>query len=342
MKFTPSIFFPSGHMQTIVLPFLTLKEYGRKHLWTYDYKREILELSDGGQIALDWVHPRDPTKEDKISEKDTPILAVVPGLTGHNDDLYMVSTSLEAVHNNYKLVMINHRGCSNSKLTTPRFYSAGTTNDLEQAIEHISKTHPNRDLYLLGFSIGANILANYLAKLGSNVPAKAAMCVGNPYDLVKVSERIGTKLFGLYNKVFTKNLVRKYNQHIDTLRPLEDKLNIKLDQVLQDMKTVRQLDELITSRQYGYDSVEEYYAKSSCAPMLRNIKTPTLFFNALDDPIFDKVAIPYSEFLENDHIMLATTSGGGHIGFLHGVMKIEQWFTVPIFEYFNYFKNEEN
>jgi uncharacterized protein len=174
IKFTPSIFFPSGHMQTTILPFLKNKIHGNQTTWTYNYEREILELSDGGQIALDWVQPRDPRKIAKL-EEDAPVLGVIPGLTGHNDDVYMVSTAMASVKNNYRLVIINHRGCSNSKLTTPKFYCAGTTNDLEQAVEYISSKFPNRKLNLLGFSMGANILANYLAKMGESTPAYSAM-----------------------------------------------------------------------------------------------------------------------------------------------------------------------
>ena len=210
---------------------------------------------------------------------------------------------------------------------------------MEEAIEHIARTHADRDIYLLGFSIGANILANYLANLGDKVPAKAAMCVGNPYDLIKVSEEIPHKLFGLYNKVLTDNLKRKITQHLETLRPLGEKLNIDLEDFVRRCTTIRQIDETLTCTQFGYESVEEYYGESSCRDRLKYIKTPTLFLNALDDPIFDKKAIPHEEFLKNDNIMLATTNGGGHIGYLHGSMKIEQWFTVPIFEFFNYFRN---
>ena len=108
-------------MQTTILPFLKNKIHGNEDTWSYNYEREILELSDGGQIALDWVQPRDPRKTAKL-DQDAPILGVIPGLTGHNDDVYMVSTAVAAVKNNYKLVIINHRGCSNSKLTTPKFY----------------------------------------------------------------------------------------------------------------------------------------------------------------------------------------------------------------------------
>ena len=183
------------------------------------------------------------------------------------------------------------------------------------------------------------MLANYLARLGDKVPAKAAMCVGNPFDLLKVSEEIQNKFFGIYNKVLTENVKRKYNQHIETLKPIGDKLGVDLNETLQGTRTIRDLDEIVTCRQFGYNSVEEYYSKSSCRYTLKHIKTPTMFLNAQDDPIFDKVVIPYEEFLENDNLLLATTRGGGHIGFLKGIMNIEQWFTVPIFEYFSFFRD---
>lgn len=79
-------------------------------MWTFKYKREILTLADQGQIALDWALPRDPVCAEKVAQDKTPILAVVPGLTGHNDDLYMVSTALEAIKQEYQLVLVNHRG----------------------------------------------------------------------------------------------------------------------------------------------------------------------------------------------------------------------------------------
>jgi len=193
LKFTPSIFCPSGNMQNAVLSFYSSKENSRKHLWTFEYKRESLSLSDGTKIALDWAIPRNPELARRISDDKTPMLVVVPGLSWDRDDLYMVSTALEAVINEYQLVMINHNEAINSKLTTPKFYWKGTTNDLEQTIEYISSTYPKRDLFLLGFSLGANTLTNYLGKHGDKVPAKAAMCIGNPYDPISVSDKINGK-----------------------------------------------------------------------------------------------------------------------------------------------------
>lgn len=52
----------------------------------------MIELDDGGHLALDWVVPK---KQDHQSVG--PVLLIIPGLTGHNDDIYMVNTANAAV-----------------------------------------------------------------------------------------------------------------------------------------------------------------------------------------------------------------------------------------------------
>ena len=55
------------------------------------YSQEIFELSDGGQIGLDWlVHPNDDQEIDdertfantKKNEQKRPLLVFVPGMSG--------------------------------------------------------------------------------------------------------------------------------------------------------------------------------------------------------------------------------------------------------------------
>ena len=77
------------------------------------WNRDLVRLEDGGEAALDWaifVHV-----EDTFST-DTPILILMPGLTGGNHDIYIADTIYEAAKYGYKAALLNHRGCSNSKL----------------------------------------------------------------------------------------------------------------------------------------------------------------------------------------------------------------------------------
>ncbi len=51
------------------------------------YDRELFKLSDGGTIALDWIRDDQNFKRDR-----RPILCLISGLSGGNDNLYLFST----------------------------------------------------------------------------------------------------------------------------------------------------------------------------------------------------------------------------------------------------------
>ena len=53
---------------------------------------------------------------------------------------------------------------------------------------------------------------------------------------------------------------------------------------------IRELDEAVTRRQYGYASVDDYYAAASSDQRLPLIATPLLLLNAYDDPIAPRLA----------------------------------------------------
>jgi predicted alpha/beta-fold hydrolase len=64
------------------------------------YEREIIKLSDGGTIALDWYIDESggiPIKAQEYQKQcRKPILACVSGLSGGNNNLYLYSTIKEA------------------------------------------------------------------------------------------------------------------------------------------------------------------------------------------------------------------------------------------------------
>lgn len=57
------------------------------------YSRQICTLQDGGEIAIDFAYDSKKNKEkgEKIGhESDLPIVVLVPGYGGHNDDIYIL------------------------------------------------------------------------------------------------------------------------------------------------------------------------------------------------------------------------------------------------------------
>lgn len=107
---TPYLF--NGHLQTFCY---SLKDMFTKKKDSYAYERTFLKLEDEGQISLDWIIF--PQIEQNFN-KETPLLAILPGLTGNRQCGYLKVLLREAETKGYKCVVINHRGCADTPLTT--------------------------------------------------------------------------------------------------------------------------------------------------------------------------------------------------------------------------------
>ena len=83
--------------------------------------------------------------------------------------------------------------------------------------------------------------------------------------------------------------------------------------------TLYRFDHTFAIKMFGYDSVDDYWNRASCWHTIEQIKTPTLFFNALDDPICARDAIDYEIFKRNPFTAIATTKYGGHLGHHEGI-----------------------
>lgn len=105
------------------------------------------------------------------SEDDTPMLIALHGLSGGSHELYLrhVLSPLinrqdcvtgEVNQKPWEALVVNSRGCANSKITTPVLFNARSTWDVRQVVKWARKTFPNRPLFAVGFSLGGSILTN--------------------------------------------------------------------------------------------------------------------------------------------------------------------------------------
>lgn len=99
--------------------------------------------------------------------------------------------------------------------------------------------------------------------------------------------------------------------------------------------TFKNVDSIFTSKLYGYKDVDDYYYRASCFHNIPNIKTPTLFMNALDDPVVGEACIDYDLFKNNENIAMATTKYGGHLGYGESHFSQKCWIVNPILKFLN-------
>lgn len=264
-----------------------------------------------------------------------PILAVVPGLTSDNDEIYITNLLVRARRQGFRPVVINYRGASDTPLSNHTLYCAGSVDDIRQPLEYIYEKYCQQaPIFLIGNSMGANIVANYIGEEGAGCFLKAAVCVQAPMKMWECGSHVQEKNFGFYNYILGQNVKRKIEIHASTIRAgYLAHHGIDLDHTLRQSRHLIDIDTHLTAVTFGYGTLDNYYDTASCIHRIPKIKTPTFFLMAKDDPIIGPKAIAFEECQSNPYCLLGVTEHGGHLGFFESVTRTDQWFVEPVFEF---------
>jgi uncharacterized protein len=173
-RLNPLLF--NGHVQTM---WTAIKQDGPPLY----YKRRLFEAENSayhGSFAVDFVsQPFSesdstlPIRTAYFSEEEfagiasldsRPMLVTLHGLSGGSFEIYLKHVLAPLVASSgerqWEACVINSRGCAMHKITSSILYNARATWDCRQMVAWLRKTFPNRPLFGIGFSLGANILAN--------------------------------------------------------------------------------------------------------------------------------------------------------------------------------------
>ncbi|XP_057518276.1 embryogenesis-associated protein EMB8 isoform X2 [Amaranthus tricolor] len=291
------------HVETIFAAFY-------RSLPEVKYKRECLRTKDDGAVALDWVAGDHSTLPPLSS-----ILILLPGLTGGSGDTYVRHMLIRARQLGWRVVVFNSRGCANSPVTTPQFYSASFTGDLSEVIAHVSGRYPKANLYAVGWSLGANILVRYLGEESHNCCLAGAVSLCNPFNLPIADENFHKGFNNIYDKALANSLRKIFKQHVTLFEDIGGEYNIPM---AANCKTVKEFDEALTRVSFGFKSADDYYSHSSSSDSVKHVCVPLLCIQAANDPIAPASGIPSKDIEENDNCLLVVTPKGGHLGWVAG------------------------
>jgi predicted alpha/beta-fold hydrolase len=173
-RLNPLLF--NGHLQTM---WTAIKNDGPPLY----YKRKIFEAEDPayhGTFAVDFVTQPFSESESTLPPRTTyfsdeefagfasldsrPMLVSLGGLSGGAFEDYLKQVLAPLVgadgERQWEACVINARGCAMHKISSSNLYNARATWDCRQTVAWLRKTFPNRPLFGVGFSLGANILTN--------------------------------------------------------------------------------------------------------------------------------------------------------------------------------------
>jgi predicted alpha/beta-fold hydrolase len=239
------------------------------------------------------------------------LVLVFHGLEGSLQSHYAKGIMKALYDAGFYPIFMHYRGCNGQANRTTRRYHSAETTDPTFLLETFSNRHPGREIYAVGFSLGGNMLLNWLNDLGEQSPVKKAVVISVPFDL------------SICNKCIQQGLSRIYLKHL--LDKLHEGIRLKYDAGLFpadfekaiNSKTFWEFDEYATAPLHGFKGADDYYAKCSSKFYMKNIRTPTLIIQAKDDPFLTEEALPTRDEL-SPAIALELTNKGGHVGFIAG------------------------
>ncbi|KAL1615817.1 hypothetical protein SLS56_011683 [Neofusicoccum ribis] len=176
----PSLLLFSGHLQTIWAARMRTNP-------AIHYRRQVFESENDlypGTFAVDFVESGDEasasssTADPSLPPHTTyfgsanlpaasadrrPMLVVLHGVSGGSHEPYVKHVLAPLAAAGWEACVVISRGCGGSRLTGRMLYNARATWDVAQTVRFLRRRFPNRPLYAVGFSIGANILVNVSA-----------------------------------------------------------------------------------------------------------------------------------------------------------------------------------
>jgi uncharacterized protein len=278
---------------------------------SYSSERLFLKMSDGSGDAL-WALVNQPTLD-----TGKPTVILVHGLTGCETSRNIMVSAAYHLSQGYPVVRLNLRGAGPSLGMCEGHYHAGRSADLRDAIAELPARLKSAGVFVVGVSLGGNMLLKYLSENEGTDDVVGAAAVCAPIDLRAAQLRI----MAPRNVVYHRHLLRSMKQ--DAMR-WEGKHVGNVHNTLPKINSVYDFDDLIVARQNGFEGAEDYYRRSSAKPLLGRICKPTLLLHPRTDPWVPAQMYLDIAWSEKWPITLVMPPDGGHVGF-HDAVSQTPW-----------------
>ena len=296
-SFKPAWWLSNPHFQTMAAKFLRRNE-------KVVTCREIVQLPDNDSLELAWT-------ELPKGQENKPIIILLHGLEGSVDSHYAKGMLKTLKAHGWIGVLMHFRGCGQYPNKLGRSYHSGDIEDISYLVSLIERRYPLNKKAIIGFSLGGNVLANYLAKT-ANTTIKAGVMICAPFDLISCSKCINKGVSKIYQKYLIDML--KTNAQIKIERQQVEHISLKQ---LQKIKTLWDFDNQYTAPLNGFVDALDYYHQASGKQLLAKINTPCLIIHAQDDPFLCHRSTVESLNI-NTNIHFEVSKKGGHVGFITG------------------------
>ena len=236
-------------------------------------------------------------------------LILLHGLEGSDQSGYLRSLAQTALEAGFAVTRLNMRTCGGSESRCPTLYHAGLTSDLRSVLLDYARFSSER-LYLVGFSLGGNVVLKLAGEMGDALPARGLVAVSTPIDLDACCRQMQRFENRLYEWRFVERLKARYRR-----RCADYPERYRLED-LDGIRSVYDFDDRITAPHFAFGTAENYYRTQSSQIFLPQIRLPTLLVQAEDDPLIPFRVFEQAAIRRNPALELLAVPHGGHVGFV--------------------------
>jgi len=289
---------PGAHLQTIASARFVPQP-------RVEYRRERWDTLDGDFVDVDFALP-------EPGDTKAPVLVLFHGLEGCSQSHYARSVMRSAADRGWRGLVPHFRGCSGEPNRLPRAYHSGDSTEGDWILRAVARRYPTARLYVVGISLGGNMLAKWLGERGTDASfVAAAASIGSPLDLAAGGAALARGFNLLYTKMFLATLKDKALEKIARFPKVASAEAVRASRNLYDF------DNAYTAPVHGFRSTDDYWSRASGKPHLAGVDVPHLVLNARNDPFVPAASLPRVTEVSR-FVHLEQPEQGGHIGFARG------------------------
>jgi predicted alpha/beta-fold hydrolase len=205
---------------------------------------------------------------------------------------------------------MNMRNCGGTEALTPTLYHSGLSGDVGVVLRHYAGLFGLERVALVGYSMGGNLVLKLAGEWGSGPPLCAVAAVCPAIDLAPGADALHQPANRLYEWKFLVGLMARFRRKARLFPSIYETRGVG------PVRSIRQFDEKILSRYWGFKGADDYYHRAAAARVVEHIAVPTLIFHAQDDPFIRLLPETRAKLLANPHIDFVETRHGGHCAYL--------------------------
>tara|TARA_B100001939_G_scaffold317864_1_gene304840 strand:- start:1699 stop:2724 length:1026 start_codon:yes stop_codon:yes gene_type:complete len=279
---------------TILGPSRTLADAG---------ERLYFEI-EGGQKIVGALH-RCSAEGEALTK---PLVILVHGLASSEEAASMVSSAAALIEAGFPVLRLSLRGAGPSAETSIGPTHAGLTKDFVAVLEQLPAQYSMQGVFVMGLSLGGNMMLKYLGLTGKNSLIRAAVAVSTPLDL-KAAER---KIMESRNSSYHGYILQELKRQVKLSKHHHPEAVVKAALAAA---TLYEFDDVYVSRVHGFDGADKYYASQSAGHFLIGVRVPTLMIHAENDPWIPVEDYRHRIWPEDMTMSVLLTQDGGHLGF---------------------------